>query len=408
MKAIQFNASVPRYLAGKLLSPLFPGVLWSGLSCTYPAEVQEPPLPGPEWVRVKTLLGGICGTDTGTIELHTSPYYSPFSSSPFTLGHENVGRITALGPETGEEWQIGDRVTVEPLLWCAPRGFDVYCEFCARGEINRCQRITEGAVSAGVMTGVCADTGGSWSAGFVAHPSQLFRVPKTVSDENALMVEPFAIGLHAALTSWPEAGETALIVGAGTIGLTTLAALRALGCRARVLVLARYPFQAQAAQRLGADEILTTKGADPYTWVAEQTGGILRQPILGKRVLSGGADHTFDCVGSDASIDDALRFTRDGGRLVLVGVPGIARGIDWTAIFAQELTLVAARNYHNHEVWDGRSWKAFDLALHLMENAQVDLGWMITHRYRLDDFKTALRDTRRRGGTEMIKGVFEF
>ncbi len=408
MKAILFDAAIPRYALGLALGRLFPPILWSGLSCTYAADVPEPPLPTPEWLRIRTRFGGICGTDTGTIQLHTSPYYTPFSSFPFTLGHETVGTIAAVGEQTGSGWRVGERVTIDPLLWCGPRGFTEFCEYCTRGEINQCLRITQGDIAAGQLTGACRDTGGSWSASFVAHPSQLYRVPDSVSDENALLIEPFAVGIHAALSGWPDDRHTVLIVGAGTIGLTTLAALRALGSLARILVLARYPFQSQAAIRLGADEVLETRSADPYPWVAEKTGGTVLQPIIGKRVLSGGVHHTFECVGSDSAIDDALRFTRSGGTVNLVGLPGIARGIDWTAIFDQELTVRAANYYHHAEIWQGERWKAFDLAIHLMVNEQVDLSWLITHRYPIQDYARAFQDAGRRGDTGMIKGVFTF
>ena len=408
MKAVQFNLSIPRYLFGKALGALSPSIYWSGLSCTEANEVAPPPLPTPQWVRIRTRLGGICGTDMGTIFLHTSPYYSPFSSGPFTIGHENIGTIQELGPETPPGFNVGDRVIVDPLLWCEPRGIQPYCAYCARGEINRCQNIIEGDVAAGVMTGVCKDTGGSWSESFVAHPSQIHRVPDSVSDENALMIEPFSIGLHAALTRWPQDEDTVLILGAGTIGLTTIAALRALGSRARILVLARYDFQADAAKRLGADDVFNTQDGDCFEWLATQTGGICRKPMIGPRVVSGGADITFECVGSDPALDQAMRFTRDGGTVVLVGLPGVAKGVDWTAIFAQELTVIASRNYNNIEKWNGRTWNAAELALHLMETGQVNLEWMITHRYRIDDYRLALKDASGRGKSGMVKGVFEF
>ncbi len=408
MEAIRFNLTIPRYALGLALRRITPGILWSGLSCTGMADVPPPQLPGPDWVRVRTIYGGICGTDMGTIGLHTSPYYSPFSSFPFTLGHEVVGRIAATGSAVPDDWQTGDRIAVDPLLWCAPRGFSPYCEFCARGEINRCRRITEGDLAAGLMTGTCRDTGGSWSPEFVAHVSQLYRVPDSVSDENALLLEPFVVGLHAALAGRPNDDETVLIIGAGTIGLTTLAALRASGSQARILVLARHDFQAAAAERLGASEVHLAQTGDVFEWVATRTGGQVRQPITGRRVVSGGAYLTFECVGSDRTIDDALRLTRDGGRMVLAGLPGIARGVDWTAMFAQELTVIAARNHNNIELWEGRRWKAFELAIHLMEHGGVDLGWMITHRFPLRDFRAALQGASGRAGSKMIKGVFTF
>ncbi len=408
MQAIRFDAAIPRYVLGRALGPLLPGIYWSGLSCTYSTEIPEPDLPGLEWVLVRTRLAGICGTDMGTIRLKTSPYLSTLTSFPFTLGHENVGEIWRTGPETPADWQPGDRVVVEPVLWCGPRGIHPPCSFCSRGEINRCEHYREGALAPGVITGACRDTGGSWSRTFTAHPLQLYRVPSAVSDENALMVEPFAIGLHAALLGAPGENDTVLLVGAGTIGLTTLAALRSLGFRSRVLVLARHEFQAAAARKLGADDVLVTRGADPYRWVAEQTGGQVLQPVIGKRVVAGGADLTIECAGSDAAIDQAMRFTRSGGRMILAGVPGIARGVDWTALFAQELTIAASMNFNHAEPWKGRSWKAFDLALHLLETGAADLGWMVTHRFRLSDYRRALQLCGRRGSCGMIKGAFDF
>ena len=120
LKAIRFNATIPRYAAGMALGKVSAAQLWSGRSCTYLEEVPVPVLPGPEWVRIKTRLGGICGTDLGTIHLHTSPYYSVFTSFPYTFGHENLGVVAEMGPAvTG--CQPGERVVVEPLLCCTPR-----------------------------------------------------------------------------------------------------------------------------------------------------------------------------------------------------------------------------------------------------------------------------------------------
>ncbi|MCA9870291.1 MAG: alcohol dehydrogenase catalytic domain-containing protein [Anaerolineae bacterium] len=406
MKAIRFNATIPRYAAGLAMSRVRSSLLWSGRSCTYVEEVPVPDLIGPDWVRIRTRLGGICGTDIGTIHLHTSPYFSPFASFPYTIGHENVGVIAEVGPEAGD-WQVGQRVVVEPLLWCAPRGFsrDQWCPNCARGEINQCQRVTEGNIAPGIIIGSCRDTGGSWSQSFVAHRSQLFAVPDHVSDENALMVEPFAVGLHPALSDTPGDDETVLILGAGTIGLCMLAALRAVGCQATILVAARYPFQIEAARRLGASDVLT---GDLYDSVASRTGATLHKPIIGKRVVSGGVDRTYDCVGSDATLDDSLRLTRSGGKVILVGVPGIAKGVDWTAIFAQELTLRASYIYNNAEQWRGQTVATFDVALELIASGQVDLGWMVTHRFPLDKYSDALALHGKKGSSGLIKAVFEF
>lgn len=404
MKAVQFTFSYPRYALGLALGHWFPSILWSGASCTVMREVPEPSLLGPDWVKIKTRLGGVCGTDLGSIYLKTSPYYSPYGSFPFTFGHENVGNIVELGANV-KDWSLGQRVVVNPILSCAARGFSDLCEFCARGEINRCQRFTEGILAPGIMTGTNRDTGGSWSSHFLAHQSQLSAVPDAVSDENAVMLEPYACGQHAVLVDFPKDDETILILGAGTMGLVTLAALRALGSKARILVSARYSDQAKAAQRLGATEVLH---GDPYQQVAERTGARILKPLLGNLVVEGGVDRVYECVGSSRSLDDANRLTRSGGKVVLVGIPGIAKGVDWTAIFAQELTVFAARQFHDAEPYQGKPWRAFDLALDLMSKGKLDLSWMVSRKYPLADYKQALNDLARKGSKGIIKAVFEF
>jgi threonine dehydrogenase-like Zn-dependent dehydrogenase len=407
MKAVQFNFTYARYGLGLALGKVFPPVLWNGLSCTGLREVDEPELPGDDWVRVKTLMSGVCGTDLGAIHLHTSPYYSPFSSFPFTLGHENVGELLEIGNAV-KGWKVGDRVVVEPTLWCAPRGFakEDWCEFCARGDIHLCQRYSEGKLAPGILIGTCRDTGGSWSPNFVAHSSQLYRVPLGLSDEDAMMLEPFACAMHAVLADFPEDDETILIIGAGTLGLLVVAALRALGSQARVLVSARYEFQVEAARRLGADAVLF--GGDLYRKVAEHTGAKLLKPTIGKRVVLGGADRVYECVGSDSAMDDALRLACTGGTVVIVGMPGLAKGIDWTAIYSQELKVLATDRGGQAEPYQDKVWKGFELAMHLMQEGKLDLGWMVSRRYALEDYQKALNDLSDKKRHAIIKAVFAF
>ncbi len=407
MKAIQFDVTIPKYIIGKAAGQLYPPLLWSGISCMSYKDIPEPELPGPDWVKLNTRLAGICGTDMSTITLHTSTYYEPFSSSPFTLGHEMVATIALLGSEV-EGWQVGERVIVEPTLWCAPRGYaeEDWCEYCRKGEPNRCTNVAHGNLAPGMSIGSCADTGGSWSQTLTAHKSQLYRVPEQISDENALLVEPFACALHAALQNMPDDDDTVLIIGAGTIGLMQLAALRAAGLKAKILITARYPFQAQAAEKLGADEVLT--GGDLYQQIAERTNGALYTPLIGKRVLKGGVDHTFECVGADSTLDDAFRLTKAGGKVTIVGVPGMAKGIDWTAIFDNELTVTASYIYHHAEDWRGETRSTFNITLELMASGTLDIGWMVNRRFALDDYGTALHQIRDKKSHPMIKAVFEF
>lgn len=407
MQAIRFKVTIPRYALGLVLGKLYKPLLWSGLSCTYSEDIPEPELPGDQWVKIKTHYGGICGTDTSTIHLKNSPYYSPFTSSPFTLGHENVGAIAEVGKGVSS-WEVGQRVIAEPTLWCAPRGFskDKWCQYCARGEVNQCVHTLQGDLAPGLAIGACRDTGGSWSRYYTAHQSQLYHVPENVTDENALLVEPFACGLHAALGHFPADEETILIIGAGTIGLMQLAALRALGSKADILVSARYPFQDEAARKLGASKVFI--GGDLYAQVAEYTRASLHKPIIGKRVLVGGVDRTFECVGSDSAIEDALRLTRTKGHVVIVGVPGIVNNVDLTPLFDKELQVNAAYIYHHAETYQGQTRHTYDIALDMMASGQVDLGWMVTNRYPLGEYSTAFKQIGNHKKHPIIKAVFEF
>ncbi len=172
MKAVRFNVTLPRYALGLVLGKYFPRLLWSGLSCTSLEEVPEPELPGEDWVLVKTRYGGICGSDTGTIHLHTSPYYEPLNSFPYTFGHENTGsdrpNRRASGGLAGGRARGG-----RTHLMVRARGFapEDWCRYCARGEVNRCEHLTQGKLAPGLMTGTCRDTGGSWSPYYLAHVS---------------------------------------------------------------------------------------------------------------------------------------------------------------------------------------------------------------------------------------------
>lgn len=408
MKAIQFDFTYPRYILGLGLGQITSSIFWSGMSCTQYKEIPEPELPGDDWVVVKTRLGGICGTDMSAVKLNASTYSSALLSFPFVIGHENIGRIAKVGSNAGK-WVIGDRVVVEPLLWCNPRGIDQFCPHCASGEINHCTNITKGSISPGISQGLCHDTGGSWAPYFVAHKDQLYQVPDKISDENGMMIEPFVIGLHAALQNLPEDHEQVLIIGAGSIGLCMLAALRALDTKSEIIVAARYGFQAEAARTLGADYVIEGSGISTlYEEIARLSNAEIMHPIMGKPLVMGGVDRVFECVGSRSSLDDAMRLTGNGGKVVFLGEPGLVKSLDWTPIFTQDLSVKAAYLYNHNELYEDRIWKTFELAIHLMENEGLDLGWLITHKFRLNDYKKAFSAGDRKKQEQAIKVVFEF
>lgn len=346
-------------------------------------------------------LGGICGSDLHAIFLQPSPSLSALSSSPFVVGHENVADVIEVGGAV-DGVRPGDRVVIDPQLPCATRGFAEPCQACAAGQYNRCHRFTEGILPPGLMMGATRGVGGSWGEVAVAHRSQVIPVPPSVSDEAALLVEPFACGLHAVLHAVPESPATVLVVGAGTIGLCTVAALRALRPQARVIVSAKHPHQVEAATSLGAREVV--RPGDDRTFAALVGAKVLR-PILGRPLLVGGADVTLECVGSGRSIADALRYTRDGGTVALVGLASLPRGVDWTPIWLHELTLVGAYTYGLEDV-GARRVHTMHLAMELLAGGASDLARLVTHRFRLRDYRRALETAanRRRGA---IKVAFD-
>ena len=191
MKAIQVldvTKQIPRYLLIKGLGAVYPPVFWSPLNLFRCGEVPEPVLPGPDWVKVKTRYGGICGSDMNLLFLDFNLALAPLISLPFVLGHENVGIVAEVGRQVGG-FAPGDRVVADPLFSCLTRGIEEPCESCQRGEYARCQNLGNGNLSPGLGIGFCRDTGGSWAESFVAHQSQLVPVPPKVSDEQALMAE---------------------------------------------------------------------------------------------------------------------------------------------------------------------------------------------------------------------------
>jgi len=381
MKGVVADISIPRYLATRAAGFLWQPAFWSSLAPIHLTDVLEPRLPARDWVKVKVAMGGVCGSDLHLLLLEASPSASVYVSMPFVVGHENVGTVVESGPDAGVA--VGTRVVIEPLLPCITRGFANPCPACARGDYNLCSRFAEGALAPGIAHGACRDVGGSWGEVMVAHRSRLVPVPAAVSDEQAVMVEPLAVAVHAVARFVPDDARTVLVLGAGTIGLCAVAALRALRPAVRRVVLARHAHQATLARALGASEVFMPLRGGPYQAIAELTGARLLRPLLGPPVLTGGVDATLECVGSARSIDDALRLTRAGGTVAL------PRGVDWTPIWLRELRVQGTAYYAQERVGD-RTVRSMELAMELLASGGVDLRPLITHRFPLTEWRQAV------------------
>ncbi|HEY8416601.1 MAG TPA: alcohol dehydrogenase catalytic domain-containing protein [Limnochordales bacterium] len=404
MEALQFRFSPLRYVFAKAVGTVYPAVFTSRAGCLAYGDVPEPALPGPDWVKVETLLAGICGSDLNLISLRDSPSLSVFSSFPFVIGHENVAIVREVG-ERVTEVRPGQRVVVDPLLPCEVRGFGQPCANCRAGHPSRCLRFAEGNLAPGLLIGACRDTGGSWGEVFVAHRSQLVPVPDHVSDENALLSEPFGCALHAVDVAGPPHGRTVLIIGGGVIGLCTVAALRLMAPDCRIVALVRHPFQADMARRLGADEVLMPRGKDVYRAVAQVLGAKLKKPVIGPPVFVGGADVVYECAGSDRALSDALRFAAPGGQVVLLGLAALPKGIDWSFVWQKELQIQGVFAAGSVQTEKGPV-SAVRRAIELFAEGAVDLSSLVTHRFPFRDYRRALATVTAKRSSGCVKAAF--
>src|SRR5436309_10952905 len=236
MLALELFRSVPRYVAARTVGARIPGLLAGPLAPLRLVNRDEPTLPGEGWARVRPRLSGICGSDLATISGQASFYFSSLVSMPFVPGHEVVGELL----DDVDGLATGARGTLEPVLACAARGIEPRCVSCTEGRFGRCDRVTTGHVSPGLQTGFGADTGGGWSRMFVAHRSQLHPVPEGLSDRRAVLVEPLACAVHCALRAGVQANADVLVIGAGTVGILTLVALKELTRAGSVVVVAKH------------------------------------------------------------------------------------------------------------------------------------------------------------------------
>lgn len=367
-------------------------------------EIPRPELPADDWVRVRVDLGGICASDLKLLKVTgMSPILSAWADArqPAVLGHEIVGTVIDAGRGSG--LSEGDRVVAEPLLSCRDKGFADPCAACRAGEDHRCARRADpGRIGcAGDGFGFNARFGGGWAEELSAPGWRCVRVPPQMTDEDAVLAEPVAIAMHAVGRHSPEAGQRALVIGPGTIGLSTVMALRALAPRADVTVAGLGGFADELAGTLGAAHLIHGTRTDLLEDARRVTGGVLRKPMIGRPVLDqGGFDVVYDCVGSEQTIDDALRMLRPGGRLVLVATSGRQK-VDWSLVWFRELSIAGTVFYAAEA--DGR--RAMAQAVEVLDDVRPGAR-MVTHRFALHDHTPALVTAAKGPGAQAVKVVF--
>jgi L-iditol 2-dehydrogenase len=402
MRSIYVEKIMPKMLAVKALGGVWPGVVWSPLSPVSVTDLPEPSLPGPRWIKVRNLQCGICASDLSLLFVHIDPAVAPAAlpgNQRIYLGHETLGIVVEVG-QAVTSVKPGDRVIMNTSSLpqsCLGQGIEPVCRFCARGEYVLCenQGATHGA----------AGVGGGWGDGFTAHESEVDLVPEDLSDDQATLVEPASAALRAVFRRRPAPGDRVLVVGAGILGLLTVQAARAVGPDCHITALAKRPYQAEMARRLGADEVIGR--GDGYESAAKITEAKFYTAAMNKGMLLGGFDVIYDCVGSSATIEDSLRWTRAEGAVVLVGAQLGRTRADLTPIWYQYVDLIGSLA-HGVDEWQGRRQRTFDWVIELMLAGKLGGEGLITHRFRFEEYRQAVAAATSKASSGAIKVVFDY
>jgi 2-desacetyl-2-hydroxyethyl bacteriochlorophyllide A dehydrogenase len=305
------------------------------------------PSPGPGEALVRTVVSGVCGSDT-----HATHGRHPFISLPYAPGHEVVGVLESV-PE-GSDFAVGQRVVVEPTLVCGE------CKQCRLGRENLCERLR--------FFGCVHDRGGMADY-FTIATGRLHAIPEDFSDEQGALVEPLATPVHAVrLAGYPEKdlnGKTVAILGAGTIGLLVLTAAKFRGAR-RIVVTDLLEGKRERALRLGADAVVDAGLPD----VAEQV----------RKEFGESADVVFDCVAIQSTTNQAIDMALKGGTVVVVGVPTGDVTVPLPIVQDRQVRIQGSATYLPEDFRD---------AIEILSSGQLDATQVVTATYPLDEIAKA-------------------
>ena len=364
----------------------------------------------PDWVVTRPILSGICGSDAKLVlgdfsEGDMDNPMASFSSLPHVPGHEVVAEVVELGP-AARGLEVGQRVVLNPWLTCGPRGIDPVCPACEAGDLTLCWSFTRGDLGAGVHVGVITNAPGAWAELLAAHDSMLIPVPDSVSDTAAVLADPFSVSFHAIVRHPPPPGGRAVVYGAGALGLTSVAILRALYPDVEVAVVTRFPAQVELAQKFGAALVLAHEPRlELVEALAQWSGGVLHPALTGLPMTRPGhIDVVYDTVAKAETLEVGVRVLAERGKLVYTGVATPERW-EWTPIYFKELILTGSNAFAIEEL-DGVRKHAIAHYLDLVVDGRIDITPMVSHRFALDEWWSALRSLARPADSGAIKVAF--
>ena len=373
-------------------------------------DLDDPPLVADDWLVLRNRLTGICGSDSKQVlmdfgDADDNPM-TAFISFPQVLGHEVVGVVDTAGPAV-RGLDIGQRVVLYPNLGCRPRGVTPLCPACERGDFSICWNFHEGRLSPGIHTGNAVEATGGFAERLPAHQSMAFAVPDAITDEVAVLADPWSVSFHAITRNPPAPGSKVIVYGAGALGTTATAILRQLYPTVEVATIARWPSQADLARSLGAEVFAPLPAETLIEELASWSGATLRTPWHGLPVAyPGHVDVVYDTVGAPSTIELSLRILREQGTFVQLGVSSPAR-FEWTPWYFKELRLIGS-NAFGDETFEGRRRHAFEHFFELLLDGRIDLTGMLTHRFRLAEWRDAFTTIVNQNDTGAIKVAFDF
>jgi threonine dehydrogenase-like Zn-dependent dehydrogenase len=342
-------------------------------------ELDPPQAPNISFKKFRPLLSGICGSDLATISAKSSRILEDVVSFPFVLGHETVGIC-----------DDGKLAVLKAVLSCEPRGLSL-CQYCKEGRVDKCQNLKYGCLSPGLQTGFCKDTLGGWSEQLLAHDSQLMILPDTYSLKKAVLIEPLSCALHAALLAKVEKNSLIAVVGAGTMGLLSVAALRYFYPSTEIIVGAKYKHQEQLALLFGATQV--AKPSALANLIRLKTKSL---KVMG--ALSYGADIVIDAIGTAESLQFSFSITRPTADVICLGMPS-KETIDLTLLWQRQLNLSGAYAYGYEEK---HQKDTFSLASEIA--ASINVERLVSKIYPLENFVFAINhafDAGKRGAVKI-------
>ena len=318
---------------------------------TAPGEVElhtaPAPTPAAKEVLIRMIAVGICGSD-----VHAAHGRHPFVPLPYHPGHEVVGTIEAVGADV--DIPVGSRIVVEPILACGK------CKYCRDGRYNLCATMS--------FFGCTAPTGGLADL-FILPADRVVSVPPDLTDLQAVLIEPLSTPIHAVRLAGPDlTGRTVAILGAGTIGLLTMAAARRAGA-ARIAVSDTLAGKRDLARKLGADSVHDAASPDMVADIRNDLGT--------------SADVVFDCVSVQGTIDQAMALAMKGGTIVVVGVPAAPVTVPLPEIQDLQIRIQGSATYTRDD---------YDDAISMLTAGLVRPEDFVTARYPLSEVAAAFDD----------------